>query len=411
MGIELIGLINTITYEWILDEDMRAKYQRLGVNPKLWPMSDAKKHVRSFESGVLTDNVRYEVVQWYDALESGFKADISGSEIEFQARYENLMQYAVADQLIETLRNDRKNWMLHCKNAISEYGSAMIDVFSAFESIEHQAKESRELSKSNIPPSVKIPDFEKLSECIGGWNGGRITMIGAATGFGKTSFAISVARKAVEVMPVLMVNQELSEADFSIRSLTILTKLTRDEIYNAFQDEQVDVLEILERERQNARFNWHITGGQSLSLLQIDSLVRSYMRETPGLLVIDYDQKIKVPLKDAEWKEIYEVVQSLEDLAKETKIHVLLLCQTHEGTHQIKSSRRIAQSVSTFGVLMDNNQEQSTWKQLLQGGDKAQLGFWKTRFANRDKVIEFDYDKKTGLFVEGEVKEDPSWRP
>ena len=60
---------------------------------------------------------------------------------------------------------------------------------------------------------VSIPGFKVLSEAIGGFNPGRVALLVADTGFGKTNLSLNLARAATKVGPVLFINMEMTAQD------------------------------------------------------------------------------------------------------------------------------------------------------------------------------------------------------
>jgi KaiC/GvpD/RAD55 family RecA-like ATPase len=183
---------------------------------------------------------------------------------------------------------------------------------------------------------VRIPNFEKVSDMIGGFGPGRIIMIMGETGFGKTNFAMNLVVCASTSMRCLYFNMEMPIEDIIKRLAVLVSGKSFGELFRGeiTLDEATKGLSVFGK-------NLKITNGRTVSAGSIEALMIKEKQSGLDLVVIDYDQKIDLSYSKniPEWKLIQLAIQKIEDVAKDLNVCVLILVQANrEGS--ISSSHR-----------------------------------------------------------------------
>ena len=160
-----------------------------------------------------------------------------------------------------------------------------------------------------------------------GYGKNQLCVLAARPGCGKTAFALNVAHRAVSKgIPVGIMSLEMETADLMGRMLSIDGKVQmarfKDGVANS-QDQQR-----LKKAVENSK-KWPIyikDDAYDLNYL-LACAKNMHRRHDIKLLVVDYCQLIKSPLKLPRNEQVANISRELKLLAKSLKIPVLLLCQ------------------------------------------------------------------------------------
>jgi KaiC/GvpD/RAD55 family RecA-like ATPase len=239
-----------------------------------------------------------------------------------------------------------------------------------------------------------LPDFPILSSNIGGFNGGRLSILFADTGFGKTNIAIQFALSSAKLNPTLYINMEMNEFDFTHRLVVASTGCS----YKELEDKDLDLMKISAALNKNLYF----TLGSSISLSQLTSVILAqWNKNKTKFVVVDYDQKLVLEnSKEEEWKLLQRAAQYLEELAKKLGIHIMLLAQSNfDGG--LSGSKRIqfgAFTVMRFHRTEDGETSHDVVECIKNRGGPS--GF----------TIKVVYDRARAWIKEAEVFEKPKHR-
>lgn len=227
----------------------------------------------------------------------------------------------------------------------------VVDLREATDALIEQMTQSRESQADEI----SIPDFPRLSTMIGGFNPGRIVIITAKTGVGKTNLSLNLAEASSRVRPTLFINMEMDRYDLNLRLLQSITGTSRRRVFTA-DNSTFKCLTSLYTTKIINREPLLMTSGRALSLSEIGFLIRTEVNEKGVKQVfIDYDQKIISEDPREEWKSLQVAVEAMEELSKECGVNIVLLSQADENGDP-KASKRIKQSASSVLHFFDEDQ-------------------------------------------------------
>jgi len=327
--------LNYIAEEWVTSDQIRAKWQVLGVDPRKWPASKLKGLVMAFERKP-SDATRFAVVQHLQGQQTEVPPR---DELEFRARYQRLITDEFYTQLARTIIKDPQRG----PELITEARMAELDrtilvdavemINSSLEEVERDIEQKRDL--------VEIPGWSYLSRGIGGFNPGQVEIVTAETGIGKTTFGVTIAIAAAREMPVNYFNMEMPNKDMGGKLVGVGTGVS----YVDYVKGKIDMLKVGEMiEKLKEGKGLRVSRGFTLTIDQICSaILHDAQNRGPGLALVDYDQKIATPDGYDEWKALHAAVQMLEEAAKASGSNVILFAQADEEGN-VKASRRTIQS-------------------------------------------------------------------
>ena len=243
---------------------------------------------------------------------------------------------------------------------------------------------------------VEIPGWPKLSQAIGGFNPGRVGLLVAKTGFGKTNFAASLAIDASELVSTLFVNMEMLTEDFAEKLIMASGGITYREMRHSL-DLVAD--KILKVQEENISRRLFFTDGQTMSVPDLEQLVRSFRENNDlRLLIVDYDQKIKIKTskETPEWKALQIAVETLESIAKKHRIYCLLLAQESSESDGKHRGRVSGSNRSTFPASTVLN----FYRSEDEDGEPFIVEAVKNRFGPRGARVEVVYRPETSRVTE-----------
>lgn len=333
-------MLNFIARECCLSEEKFKTYRRLGVNPIEWPAIRAKTLLVEFFATVECLNYRAAQGSHGWAL-IALEHECFDLE-QIRINYRNMINICAARDLatklyenpqdLEKILNDfklGKTTTIELKNVLDNYNLVI----------------ERHLKKVHEGESLKtLPHFPKLSSAIGGFNPGRITIITAKTGFGKTKLAINLAEAASEKMPTIFYNMEMDFDEFTSMFIQKNAKI-KNKYWADGSFVTNDNLKLILEGRKEHFKNLFISDGRSITTQELLSSIYIQAELISHFIVIDYDQKVLIERNNEEWFGILKLVESLEEAAKVTKSHIILLAQSNDDGN-VKASARSQQPAS-----------------------------------------------------------------
>lgn len=378
-------LVDTLTYQLIGRPDFADIIQVMGIDPKDWPDGRTKTMAQTYLALREQHNHDYAAhILAKDAIKLKPDQEIPLEPNALTVYYRDaLREFRVkrfADRL--SLSDSR-----HYDSLLSEFfvqQTTGIEVFNFGDQIKRLAAATVDAAAEGRG-KVTIAGWPLLSWRIGGFNPGRLTLLVAETGFGKTNAAQALARAASQTGSVLFVNMEMMADDLGDKFLLGATGMSFDD----YKTGKLNFEAIQQAEKEFSTKRLLYTGGRPLSVRDIYSLVR---REKAGeglfMVFVDYDQKISIQTsRDVqEWKALQMVVSQLEDLAKEAQIHVMLLAQANAEGDPSGSKR------SKYGA--------STVLRFYKDKGQFLLRAVKNRFGQKDAAVVVKYDPSRATLAE-----------
>jgi len=360
-----------------------------GINHKDWPNRFlAKQVVSDFERELVngeTSAIWHSVKNLYpERLSEIFgETEYPSDQRTIKAHYDKLLYREKAEDLSVKIQNNPEQAAMFVHEFL-DYKASSVEVVDFHQAICDMEK-THLAQKASGKQLVTIPNWPLLSDSIGGFNPGRVGMLVADTGFGKTNLGIQLAIDASETIGTLYLNMEMIKDDFTQRAVSCMEGMRPKDFHGDWNVEKAKL-------RAKGRKFFYSTG-KDLSMVEIGATCRSYKRKHDiELIVVDYDQKIK--LQDSrmeEWRELQKSVVGLEDLAKELKCYVLVLAQSNlDGG--ISGSKR--SSFPASQVLMFEKNKEKENETIIRAS--------KNRFGIRNASVVCDYEPAKAMVREKE---------
>lgn len=156
---------------------------------------------------------------------------------------------------------------------------------------------------------------------------GELTMVAAAPGQGKSSFALSVALSCGE--PTLYISADTNSRTQSVRTLSMLTGRPQDAM-DAALDEHTDWC--ASQLRKAGHIRWAFDSSPSMDDIEEEILAFIEMHgQPPALIVVDNASDVTMDGGGDEWAVLRELMRSLKWLARHYDAAVLALHHTSEA--------------------------------------------------------------------------------
>ena len=374
-------MINYIAIESVKNEASLKEFKRIGVDINDWPKGKTKDLMIEFMAtievcGFLAAQGAHgrEIVKLTHNKYSmeDLRINYFPQIITYKANTLafRILEYPLdIDRLVNEYRNNRKTSVV-LKNIYDHYDGVV----------------ERHINKCKEGDSrVIIPSFEKLSKAINGFNSEMITIISAKSGYGKTKLALNLSDSAKEIMPTIYYNMEMPFDQFLSLYIHKNSNISNDDWFDGSFIVKNNLDLILENKKENYK-RLKISDGYNISLEELKSSIFLECENEPHFIIIDYDQKVRMPGRKQEWEEILELVTELEGLAKVTHSHIILLAQANDHGN-VKASSRALQPASNLLNFYKDDEGRDVIRSL------------KTRHA-RNFILEVDYDPARSKIIE-----------
>lgn len=260
--------------------------------------------------------------------------------------------------------------------------STIAEVLARFEELqgnmEVRSKSLKQIVQENmgnyfkdIDKNLKKTGFYKLDDCLGGLEGGDVTVIGARPGVGKSALVTQIiGNMAKSGYRVGYFNLEMNESQVYERFVSRLAELSltrvrraksflggEEEAFNKANEEMSDYDVIIS------------TGSKAISEIRVESRHQNF-----DVIIIDYLQLIRADRRFANRaSEVGDISKAIKALAMELHVPIILLSQlnrvseakeTKEPTMaELRESGDIEQDASNV-ILMWNVSENRKYKGL-----------------------------------------------
>ena len=171
--------------------------------------------------------------------------------------------------------------------------------------------------------------FKELDKILMGMQEGRLYVIGARPGMGKSALALNIAYNACKHsnLPTIFFSLEMTGKELSMRLLTSVAKVDNKRLKTKnFLD--TDLRNISKAIPEITKLPFYIDETSTISLMEIISICRKKKAEEGlGMVVIDYLQLMGVNKSIPREQQISEISRGLKAMAKDLGCPVITLSQ------------------------------------------------------------------------------------
>lgn len=367
------------------DESFFDLIKKLGLDFSKWPKNPCFDVPKKFWSTANVKSYNAALIEFsIEVPDTAFQERISETEIKLY--YEKYLSFLLAKDLAKEISQNPETAYRLCQDFL-EKKTTTTKYFNLESEIKNFVVNYEEKSKQGSM-QVSISRFPVLSKIISGFNPGRVSIVTAYSGFGKTNFGINFLVAAMQdSRNCLYINMEMDPSDMVKRTLQATCKISSSEFENG---KYITAITNGAESLINAKNNY-FTDGSALSLAQVNQIVLEIKRkQNLEFLIVDYDQKIVMDDYeiDQEWMYIKKAVEVLEEISKREMVHVLLFAQTNEDSQGMPiASRRAIQPASS--VI-----------QFTKENDTPVLKFLKNRFGPVSEKVKLIYDPSKSVIIE-----------
>lgn len=357
---------------------------KLGINFSLWPDRPYFEKAKRFYSIAKEKSYTSALIEIEHVVsDEAYKKTISEEEIRIY--YEAYLGYLRSLELINNLRKDPESAVKLCTDFLTSKESISTRI-NLHDAVMTFVEDNEEKLKSKVK-NINLTAMPCLSKLIGGFNPGRVIMITAFTGYGKTNWGINFLKFAMrDGFKSLYINMEMDTVDMTKRYLQSEFALAG---YEFERDSYISRI-LPAASNEVLKENW-ITDGSAMSINEITNMVSTLKRkQSLDFVIVDYDQKIimeETKIKE-EWQAVRKAVEMLEAMAKREKVCVIMFAQTNEEREGLPiASARAMQPTSA--VI-----------HFTREGAQSVLKFIKNRFGPTGDKIKLIYDPSKSLIQE-----------
>lgn len=203
--------------------------------------------------------------------------------------------------------------------------------YTAGQAVEKARKWMKAVRQGNI--QQYHTGLDSLDKKIGGLFAGRLYILGARPGMGKTALALNIADHISINSPVLFMSLEMPAEEIGMRLEASRTGISVGKMQGTEDFDMVEIQALQESLRDIVTRNLYIEDSSGITIHGIKSLARRHKRQHGkfvffidylGLITPDHEIKNKV-------HQIEDITTNLKRLAKELEIPIVLLCQLSRG--------------------------------------------------------------------------------
>ncbi len=336
---------------FITDSDFYKYFSKQGFTPSEWPDCDAKGPAIDFYSQAQEKSLEFAKIKFKAISDEIPDYPIPDSANELICLFNQMKTYGLWTQAATAIQKnpfDGFEIISRLKNSASN-----VQTISLQETIESEVVNHLILLQNKTEFVKKIKKYPILSKAVGGWNPARVSIVAAGSGVGKTTLALNLAIAAIETMPVLFVNMEMSPKDFIARIIQLGGGITSKEwLYDFNENTSQKAADFVSKVYQSKNFFY--TDGRAITKDQLCNLIFEF-KEKHGVefIIVDYDQKIRTQSRHDEWMSILMTIEDLEQAAIKTETYIMILAQGDENNNPKASKRSIQPCSSVLAFYHD----------------------------------------------------------
>lgn len=378
------------------NHDEWPKLKRLGVSAKGFPKS-LQGIITDFENIAAKNSTLAAKMKIVGRFEKLPRAEKKVNVGQIAQRYHSASNFIKGHELGNAILKSPENAEL----IISEWKknkSVSVELLDFHKNLESVVGKNEERIKQG-KTVIEIPEWPILSNMIGGFNPGRLIVVTAKTGVGKTNLAINLGIKAAQKFPVLYFNMEMLPDDIFSRMIKSIGRITSVEWNDGSYVEKGKTAAVSKVFNGDMNNSFLISNGKAQTIEEITStIVQKNDELNIGLVIVDYDQKIRTEesFKGEQWQQLQRAGEELEEIAKYCELPIILLAQANDDGN-IRASQRIQQSASTHLHFYQDN-EMYDQPFILEAK--------KNRFGRTGAKLKIDYKPEMSFCSEGKLHDD-----
>ena len=218
-------------------------------------------------------------------------------------------------------------------------------------------EETRRLMLSpNGGPGITT-GIAQLDDLVGGWKPGHLITVGAGTGVGKTTFAITTALAAmIHDYRVIYFAYEMSAREIAQKAMAAFSGVP----FGRMSEGNIDdgEMESVERAADLVHDGFLVVDNGVSSPAEMTAICRGYLGDAPGLVVVDYLQLMaEAEPRESRYEAVSRTSRSLKLMARELESPVISLSQLSRAyRHRQNPAPRLSDLRESGSIEQDSDE-------------------------------------------------------
>jgi len=248
--------------------------------------------------------------------------------------------------------------------------------------------------------------YESLDYVINGLNPGKMIVVGARPGMGKTAFSLNIANHVAESdKSVLFFSLEMEHDEIAERMLAMKSRISYKKITRALIEEhEWGPLGLKMNEYKKS--NFFVVDRPGITCHDLRYFIKTHVKKYDlGLVIIDYMQLMKEPrLSRNRVQEVSYISMELKNIAKEFKVPIIALSQLNRSLENRENKRPQLSDLRESGsieqdadIIMFLYRDDQYYDEAIQG--LAEISISKNR-GGENKILSFNFEGEFVTFKE-----------
>lgn len=240
--------------------------------------------------------------------------------------------------------------------------------------------------------------FLRMDYLLSGLAPGRMIVLAARPGKGKTTLALNIARKCAEKVPVYFASAEQSREELGTKLLHAEARVNLQQASMASWDEK-EWNALCHKSADIANLPIYIDDKGGMSVEFVVNRAKQLKHEKDiGLVIVDYLQRLKTRQRMKRIEEVGYISRELKDLARSINVPVLALCQLN------RDIERREDKVPNLADLKESGDIEQDADQIMfiyeDSNEETHIKIAKNRHGIAGDDIKMRFDKHFGRFAE-----------
>jgi replicative DNA helicase len=367
-----------------------------------------------------------------DAINSGIfkeakKLYLKGEEIDVTIINENLKSASVSERMADIILCDFVPSVMAKKYAQKLFNNYLEKRIKASKS-EKDFEEIKELKNSylfredkTLHISHNAQNFEQdylkkkdsaiftlypdLDDCIGSFMGGDYIALGAATGMGKTSLALNIARRVcMQDRNVLYFSLEMPLEQLQNRFVCMNEELSARK-YRNFGFNLVEMTKYIQGLNGLKDWSLYAVFDYNLTPEKMRMYIESQKKKGLDFVILDYLGLMSGYANKSNYERISLLSRNIKLLAGEFNVPILVLVQLNRDLKQRQDKRPVLSDIRESGAIEQDSDyvifaHREGYYDRNKPQNELELIIAKNRHGETNKILKFDFDLSTQLIKE-----------
>ena len=325
---------------------------------------DNHKHIYSACKSIKRQNLSIDMMSVIEQLKKDGNLEVIGGPLEIANLTSKVASSANIEQHARILKEKelRREMILICSEAIKNSYNETIDTFENIVNVSLQSTNLLEsgsntkLDKLNdviiqnhkdrlLPKEGQKSKFDGLPD----YKKGKVYIIAARPGMGKTTFAINEGYKFSKDGVVLMASLEMPSSEIttkieSLESRIPSWRIEKNKIYRE-EEQRYDKLKLVDT-------NFYIDDTPAITLTHLKTKASKLKKEKGlSMIIVDYLQLMRGDTKGNREQEIGSLSRGLKELAKLLEVPVLVLSQLSRAVETRSNKKPMLSDLRESGSI------------------------------------------------------------